>query len=70
MFNETESNLVCGTLDYICFEMAHNQNYKRNLVDLWSLGIVAYEMLFLSSPFRKAGKSKSEVKENTIRAIK
>lgn len=41
----------CGTLDYMAPEMLKNQPHT-NKVDIWALGILFYEMLHGTSPFR------------------
>eukprot|EP01138_Halocafeteria_seosinensis_P015579 gb/GECG01015898.1/.p1 GENE.gb/GECG01015898.1/~~gb/GECG01015898.1/.p1 ORF type:complete len:286 (+),score=28.68 gb/GECG01015898.1/:1-858(+) len=41
---------LCGTLDYLPPEMIQFHNYDYN-VDIWSLGVLAYEFLVGSPPF-------------------
>ena len=52
----------CGTLDYLPPEMVANQNYDRS-VDIWSVGILAFEFLTGSPPFE------SESRESTFKKI-
>ncbi|KAJ5102896.1 Serine/threonine-protein kinase ark1 [Penicillium argentinense] len=45
---------MCGTLDYLPPEMlvrGANENYYSEKVDLWSLGVLAYEFLVGEAPF-------------------
>jgi len=41
---------MCGTLDYLPPEMVHHQPYNEK-VDLWCLGVLAYEFLVGRPPF-------------------
>eukprot|EP00808_Paulinella_micropora_P016993 g36989.t1 len=43
-------NTLCGTLDYLPPEMVEGRPHDRT-VDLWSLGVLAYEFLVGSPPF-------------------
>ena len=53
-FEETVSNPVgetlCGTPYYLSPEMWQAQRYNKK-ADVWSLGIVLYEMMALKHPF-------------------
>jgi len=40
----------CGTMEYMAPEIVGSENYDYS-VDIWSLGILLYEMLFGHSPF-------------------
>ncbi|EGR31122.1 protein kinase domain protein [Ichthyophthirius multifiliis] len=49
----TPTNLrstFCGTLDYVSPEMVQGQNYDQS-VDIWSVGILTYELIFGQAPF-------------------
>ena len=41
----------CGTMEYMAPEIVGSENYDYS-VDIWSLGILLYELLFGHSPFR------------------
>lgn len=43
---------MCGTLDFLSPEMCEGREYDAN-VDLWSLGILMYEMLYGKPPFEE-----------------
>jgi len=45
---------LCGTLDYLPPEMVEGKDHD-NTVDLWSLGILAYEFIVGSPPFEAQG---------------
>ena len=44
------SRTVCGTVLYMAPEIQNNEGYT-NLVDIWSAGIVLYELVMLRKPF-------------------
>ena len=53
----------CGTVEYMAPEIIESENYDFS-VDIWSLGILLYELLFGHSPF------KDKTTHNTIVNIK
>lgn len=42
----------CGTLDYLSPEMKEGGQYD-NSVDIWSIGVLTYELLTGNPPYRK-----------------
>lgn len=41
---------LCGTLDYLCPEMVNNRAHNHK-VDLWTIGVLAYELVTGRPPF-------------------
>jgi serine/threonine protein kinase len=46
----TNTQALCGTLDYLSPEMVYNENYNSK-VDMWALGVLTYEFLIGNPPF-------------------
>ena len=42
----------CGTLDYLSPEMKDKGQYDSS-VDIWSIGVLTYELLLGESPYKK-----------------
>jgi serine/threonine protein kinase len=49
---------LCGTVDYISPEMASGGKYDHT-VDIWSIGILAYEFLTGHAPFEAENNDKT-----------
>jgi hypothetical protein len=49
---------LCGTLDYLPPEMIENKDHDHS-VDIWALGVLAYEFLCGSPPFEAEGHSET-----------
>ena len=52
---------ICGTIDYLSPEVSENLLYDFS-VDVWSLGVMIYELVTSTSPF--SGKNEYETLEN------
>jgi len=61
-----KGDTVVGTRNYIAPEMLSNEEYDHK-VDIWSLGIVAYEMLVGELPFY--GVDEKELEQNILSAL-
>lgn len=49
---------LCGTLDYLPPEMVAGESHDRG-VDVWSLGVLAFELIYGVPPFEAAGHSET-----------
>ncbi|KAJ1480855.1 aurora A complexed with an inhibitor discovered through site-directed dynamic tethering [Baffinella frigidus] len=54
----SKRHTLCGTLDYLPPEMVEGQAHDKS-VDIWSLGVLAYEFLVGSPPFEAQGHSET-----------
>lgn len=51
----------CGTIDYICPEIVNRKEYSTSL-DLWTIGILAYELAAGRAPFESATRNETTLK--------
>lgn len=58
---EKKRQTICGTVDYLSPELSNNLEYDFG-VDVWSIGVMIYELICGVSPF--AGKDNAETMEN------
>lgn len=49
---ENRRDTVCGTLDFLAPEMCEGERYDAS-IDVWSIGVLLYEMLFGAPPFQE-----------------
>jgi aurora kinase, other len=54
----SKRHTLCGTLDYLPPEMVEGQPHDKK-VDIWSLGVLAYEFLVGNPPFEAQGHSET-----------
>ncbi len=59
--NNSYRTTYCGTLDYLAPEMITAQGHNEKL-DVWSLGILTYELLTGDAPFTPKSNDKREKK--------
>ena len=57
---------MCGTLDYLSLEMIEGESYSYD-TDVWSLGVLMYELLKGSPPFESRTHKETYAKIEDIR---
>ena len=57
---------LCGTLDYVSPEMIEYKIYN-NSVDIWSVGVLTFELLVGRAPF--TGKNHEETFEKVVKVL-
>ncbi|EAX85364.1 AGC family protein kinase [Trichomonas vaginalis G3] len=57
-FSQNPLRSLCGTMEYVAPEMVRNEPYGSS-VDIWSLGIITYEMAIGRTPFKRANQFKT-----------
>ena len=70
---DQKRNTFCGTLDYLAPEMIVKGHEHDTGVDIWSVGVLAYELLSGCSPFSPLdlnNKDKDQIEEETKTNIK
>ena len=63
--NEGQRTTFCGTYEYIAPEILKEQPYDQS-IDIWSLGILLYEILHGYSPFRVSNNKNDEENQKEI----
>lgn len=58
-FYSNRRSTLCGTLDYLPPEMVEGRDHDES-VDLWSLGVLLYELVVGKPPFEVSAKSHQE----------
>ena len=64
--DERQRSTYCGTVEYIAPEILKNEQYGPS-IDVWSLGILLFELLHSHSPFVVKGLDSNKIKKNIIK---
>ena len=63
--DNSKRNTICGTLEYMAPEIIKNEGYEKT-IDIWSLGILLYEMIHGYCPFNSNDNNKNNIILNKI----
>jgi len=58
---ENKRKTYCGTVDYLCPEIVNKKEYTHK-IDVWSIGILAYELCCGQAPFAHSNDTKTKQK--------
>ena len=64
--DERQRSTYCGTVEYIAPEILNNEQYGPS-IDIWSLGILLFELLHSYSPFVVKDLDSNKIKKNIIK---
>jgi aurora kinase len=62
---EDRRQTYCGTLDYVCPEIVEGNSYDSG-VDVWCVGVLAYELMCGKAPFYDISRKKTIEKIKTV----
>ena len=62
---ENNRTTFCGTLDYLAPELVSRKSYNKS-VDIWSVGILAYEFMTGSPPFESSTQEQTFERINSL----
>lgn len=63
LVNDSNRTTYCGTLEYMAPEVITNTNYNKS-IDIWSLGVLLYELIHSYSPFKADTNYKQDIINN------
>ena len=68
VFEDEQRHTFCGTYEYMAPEVIKEEYYDKS-IDIWSLGILLYELLHGYSPFRASKNARAEVHKEVLSNI-